>query len=143
MYSLFYNCSILNSTSTAVSIENESYGPAFVGGIIDGLVDIDSCKLAKFDRVREGNGFSLSDAGTYGYWDSIVDTGVGNPMVQSPILGRGSAATAVKIASGGEHPENFLAAPVGSLYLRSKYGGAGTTLFVKESGTGDTGWSSF
>ena len=36
-------------------------------------------------------------------------------------------------------PEGAVVAPVGTAYLRSD-GGAGTTLYVKESGTGDTGW---
>lgn len=36
-------------------------------------------------------------------------------------------------------PEGAITAPVGSLALRSD-GGAGTTLYVKESGTGNTGW---
>jgi len=32
-----------------------------------------------------------------------------------------------------------LAAPVGSMYSRTD-GGPGTTLYVKEQGTGNTGW---
>jgi hypothetical protein len=36
-------------------------------------------------------------------------------------------------------PEGVVTASVGSLYLRSN-GGANTTLYVKESGTGNTGW---
>lgn len=36
-------------------------------------------------------------------------------------------------------PEGNVEAPVGSLYTRQD-GGAGTTLYVKESGTGNTGW---
>lgn len=41
--------------------------------------------------------------------------------------------------SGAGTPEGVVAAPVGSLYTRTD-GGAGTTLYVKESGTGNTGW---
>lgn len=36
-------------------------------------------------------------------------------------------------------PEGAVTAPVGSLYLRTD-GGALTSLYVKESGTGNTGW---
>jgi len=43
------------------------------------------------------------------------------------------------ILSGAGTPEAAVTAPVGSLYLRQD-GGANTTLYVKESGTGDTGW---
>jgi hypothetical protein len=41
--------------------------------------------------------------------------------------------------SGSGTPEAQLAADVGSLYTRTD-GGADTTLYVKESGTGSTGW---
>lgn len=43
------------------------------------------------------------------------------------------------VLSGTATPEGSKTAPVGSLYLR-KDGGAGTCLYVKESGTGNTGW---
>lgn len=45
----------------------------------------------------------------------------------------------IKFNIGTGTPEGVLTAAVGSLYLRSN-GGAGTTLYVKESGTGNTGW---
>lgn len=45
------------------------------------------------------------------------------------------------IKSGTGNPEGNVDAPVGTLYLRTD-GGAGSTLYVKESGTGDTGWDS-
>lgn len=45
----------------------------------------------------------------------------------------------VSIHSGVGSPEASITAVVGSMYLRSD-GGAGTTLYVKESGTGNTGW---
>lgn len=41
--------------------------------------------------------------------------------------------------TGAGSPEGVVTAPVGSLYTRTD-GGAGTTLYVKESGTGNTGW---
>lgn len=43
------------------------------------------------------------------------------------------------IASGAGSPEGAITAPVGSLWMRSD-GGAGTTLYVKETGSGNTGW---
>lgn len=43
------------------------------------------------------------------------------------------------IFSGAGVPNGVVTAPVGSLYLNTT-GGAGTTLYVKESGTGNTGW---
>lgn len=46
---------------------------------------------------------------------------------------------AVKWLNGTGSPESSVTASVGSLYTRTD-GGAGTTLYVKESGTGNTGW---
>ncbi|MHC5538579.1 hypothetical protein ACYOEI_10160, partial [Singulisphaera rosea] len=43
--------------------------------------------------------------------------------------------------NGTGSPNSAIAAPVGSIYTDSA-GGAGTTLYVKESGTGNTGWVS-
>jgi hypothetical protein len=43
------------------------------------------------------------------------------------------------IQSGSGSPEGVLTAPIGSMWLRTD-GGAGTTLYVKESGAGNTGW---
>lgn len=51
----------------------------------------------------------------------------------------GIEATPPLWTSGTDSPEGVLTAGVGSLYTRSN-GGAGTTLYVKESGTGKTGW---
>lgn len=43
------------------------------------------------------------------------------------------------IPTGKGTPEGNYKAGVGTLYLRTD-GGASTTLYVKESGTGNTGW---
>ena len=40
---------------------------------------------------------------------------------------------------GSGSPEGVIPAPIGSLYSRLD-GGAGTSLYVKESGTGNVGW---
>ena len=45
----------------------------------------------------------------------------------------------VGLYSGAGSPEGVIVATQGSLYTRTD-GGAGTTLYVKESGSGDTGW---
>lgn len=41
--------------------------------------------------------------------------------------------------AGGGSPEGVVSAPVGSLYSRTD-GGAGTSFYVKQSGSGNTGW---
>lgn len=51
----------------------------------------------------------------------------------------GTGGTAPKILGGIDSPEGVVTAPPGSLFLRTN-GGAGTTLYVKESGISNTGW---
>jgi hypothetical protein len=43
------------------------------------------------------------------------------------------------VLRGNGSPESAVTAPIGTLYLR-KDGGASTVLYIKESGTGNTGW---
>lgn len=44
-----------------------------------------------------------------------------------------------QIRYGAGNPEGVITANMGTMYQNS-LGGAGTTLYVKESGTGNTGW---
>lgn len=72
-----------------------------------------------------------------------------NAAIFGPVKGSGGGSsrnasyhtteTGVNWSSGSGSPEGVLTAPVGSLYTRTD-GGASTTLYVKESGTGNTGW---
>lgn len=50
------------------------------------------------------------------------------------------AGTAAIITAGSGSPEGVVAAPVGSVYLRTN-GGAGTSIYVKETGAAETGWA--
>jgi hypothetical protein len=50
------------------------------------------------------------------------------------------SSSGVKITTGTGSPEGVVTAPIGSLFLRLD-GGATTTLYVKTSGTGNTGWT--
>jgi len=51
----------------------------------------------------------------------------------------GTIAVPLNVSTGAGSPEAVVTAAVGSMYTRTD-GGAGTTLYVKESGTGNTGW---
>jgi hypothetical protein len=55
------------------------------------------------------------------------------------IIEYGGDTQAAQIRTGTASPENVVTAPPGSIYL-DQNGGAGDTLFVKESGSGNTGW---
>lgn len=67
--------------------------------------------------------------------DGTNGSGSGNIRVNSVIISSGD----IKIISGSSTPESAVTAGIGSLFLQSD-GGAGTSLWVKESGTGNTGW---
>lgn len=67
-------------------------------------------------KIRGLNGVRLADTG---------DLTVGNGLAQ--------------VFSGTGSPQSVVTATVGALYLRVD-GGAGTCLYIKESGTGSTGW---
>jgi len=48
-------------------------------------------------------------------------------------------ARTIRVYKGFGTPESAVSAGIGSLFQRLD-GGANTTLYVKETGTGDTGW---
>ena len=50
-----------------------------------------------------------------------------------------ASGTTPTISAGAGTPEGSVTANPGSLYMRND-GGAGTSLYIKESGTGNTGW---
>lgn len=66
----------------------------------------------------------------------ILVSGATTFIVQDNI----EAVTSIPSTSyGSGSPEGAVTAPIGSTFQRLD-GGAGTTLYVKESGTGNTGW---
>jgi hypothetical protein len=67
-----------------------------------------------------------------------VKVSVGNLVIGTS--GKGiSLPGGITWTSGSGSPEGVVTAPVGSLYSRSD-GGALTSLYVKQSGSGNTGW---
>ena len=71
--------------------------------------------------------------------DGVIETGTGD-LVLKPASGAVTlGAGGPKWISGTGTPEGAVTAPVGSLFSRTD-GGASTTLYVKESGAGNTGW---
>jgi hypothetical protein len=60
--------------------------------------------------------------------------------VQHPRSVYGNVPFAPEIISGYGSPEGVITALQGTLYVNG-LGGSGTTLYVKQSGTGNTGWS--
>ena len=62
------------------------------------------------------------------------------PSEVNSFLVFGDYRSGVKVQVGSATPEGDVSAPVGSIFIRND-GGAGSTLYVKESGTGNTGWA--
>jgi hypothetical protein len=56
------------------------------------------------------------------------------------LLGTGAAAPTSLFTTGAGSPEGVITAAVGSIYTRTD-GSTSTTLYVKTSGTGNTGWT--
>lgn len=96
---------------------------------------------------------SIYVANTYTSGTNYEAAGIrwsGNAAIFGPVKGSGGGSsrnasyhtteTGVNWSSGNGSPEGVVSAPVGSIYTRTD-GGASTTLYVKESGTGNTGWS--
>lgn len=61
-----------------------------------------------------------------------------NKTLSSPAI-EGGGTDDPTISAGSGTPEGSVTAEIGSLYLRTD-GGASTSLYVKESGSGNTGW---
>jgi hypothetical protein len=85
--------------------------------------------------INGGNLVGYSNDGATDTW--AIYAGSGNAWFSGYVrIGTGTA----RIISAAGDPEGAVTAPVGSLYLRTN-GSTGTTLYVKESGTGNTGWA--
>ena len=71
-----------------------------------------------------------------GNW-SIYSASTRDSLFLGPI--RVGSSTGPKWSSGAGTPEGAVTAPVGSIFSRTD-GGAGTSMYVKETGTGNAGW---
>lgn len=78
--------------------------------------------------VREGDDSALAPLRALTLESSTTAT-VGTRLI----------VTSAQIQAGTGSPEGAVTGSVGDLYLR-RDGGAGTTLYIKESGAGNTGW---
>ena len=63
----------------------------------------------------------------------------GSNVVEDLTLNGNVVLQTVKVYTGSGTPESAVTAPIGSLFMRTD-GGASTSFYVKESGTGNTGW---
>jgi len=77
------------------------------------------------------------------YGGNNFDSSVGSVnqvgVTVRPRIGANAAVTASQLFTGTGSPEATVTATIGSLYLRSD-GGQATSVYYKETGTGNTGW---
>ena len=81
-----------------------------------------------------GTAIAAPDLGTNTIWDygDLIQPNIGAKVRFGP--------SGPFISQGTGTPEGVVTAPVGSLFLRAD-GGVSTTLYVKTSGVGNTGWT--
>jgi hypothetical protein len=91
---------------------------------------------ATFNNTADGDGIAITTASTTVTRPSVNCIRSAEGRVISTSVS-GSAFAGIFVGNGS--PETVYSAQPGSLYLR-KDGSAGTCLYVKESGTGNTGW---
>jgi hypothetical protein len=72
-------------------------------------------------------------------WRQVIVASSSGGSVSLPTNGRLTLGGGGVLISGTGDPNGAFFASVGALFLRTD-GGASTTLYVKESGTGNTGW---
>lgn len=125
--------------------ENGRIGPTRVNGLSSqNLIEYSRTDTGAIVGFMRGDGRlffgpdstspSLSRAG--GTLSMIYDAGIGT--YRAPQFGLGATGGPLWF-SGSVSPEGVSSAPPGSIYSRTT-GGAATTLYVKETGTGNTGW---
>lgn len=123
------------------------YDPTVVGGLTDTVPAAPNPKvlMAIVINANPSNG-SMFVRVTAG---SVLGGTDGNVDLATPVNGEvityNSATqvwtdSGVRMFSGTGSPEGVVTAPVGALYTRTD-GGAASTLYVKESGAGNTGWA--
>lgn len=130
--------SAAEGTNPGTTIFDVTYqGQLFLGGALPQLLFQDAAGtsvgvVSAGGITRSGSGGALLfDSGSGGSYTTFRGFGV-------KILDYlGTLTVTLKVGSGS--PEGAFAAPVGSVWFRTD-GGAATSFYVKESGTGTTGW---
>jgi len=106
------------------------------------LQDLDGGASEKRWRINaDGTTFALAtenDAGAFGA-NGLVITRSGTAFSSFDFRAPIKLNAGPTISSGSGTPEAVVTAPVGSIYLRTN-GGAGTSIYIKETGAGNTGW---
>lgn len=107
----------------------------------NGGISLDSLQLSISNNNLTNNAYGmkfLGNTGTYGSHSMGRNTVADNTTSNYYFDAVGALNTALDLVGSGS-PETVMTAPVGSRFMRLD-GGANTTFYVKESGSGNTGW---
>ena len=126
------------TTQTSVNFDSQAYPNSGLDGIsFTGYLAGNSYT----NRILGGdNRISIDSQNFWPLADMTTYLGFTNKRWQDGYIARLHPGDAnVLWTSGSGSPEGSVTAPVGSLYTNTS-GGANTTLHIKESGSGNTGW---
>jgi hypothetical protein len=145
---------LATSANLTFASDNLSVGPAGSSATWGRFVSIDATYPGVVFNSTAGGGkkWSLGADGPVLTFRNETDTATrgemdaaGNLKLNTGNLVVGTAGKGLEFSggliwrTGAGTPEGAVTAPVGSLFTRTD-GGANTTLYVKESGAGNTGW---
>jgi hypothetical protein len=132
----------ISASSVAVSAGAVGQVSSFSDGIAQGVVMTTGSGYFGFYNPNYGQ-ITFRDPTNVSTFASISNLGVITLEQNNLVIGAaGKGVTlpgGITWTSGSGSPEGVVTAPVGSLYSRSD-GGLLTSLYVKESGSGNTGW---
>jgi hypothetical protein len=95
---------------------------------------------ARLPLVNTSNGQPAIGSGGLSFLQGITDALNGTQGVAAPNVNQITLGIGINISAGSGTPNGVVSGNPGDLYL-STAGGAGTTLYVKESGANtNTGW---
>ena len=123
----------LESTSSYCLIETIDSGGNVSWGAVAGDAII---------RIGSNNVYQYDLSGLVHYWRTNTGTLLFRASASGVQLDSGdyiNGASGPRWIKGSGTPESAVSAPVGSFYSRTD-GGTSTSFYVKESGTGSTGW---
>jgi hypothetical protein len=123
----------LNLFDTSRNVEVDNVQPLNIDGASRGWIfsAVNTAKGQYADTTTELNGLPLFQLKGSDTTSTVFEIDANGGMTVGP---------GVQILTGSGSPEGVVAAARGTLYLNSS-GGSNTTLYVKEVGTGSTGWA--
>jgi len=145
------NVSITSGTDTITSSEHKFGVNELIGSYISvsgPTIGVETRQITAntATQVTVDTNWTASDTVSYAIFRPVYLGAANYPYKRLYLLddlrfGRGSStgSEVIYIKYGSGSPESSVTANIGSLYMRTD-GSSGTSLYIKESGTGNTGW---